>query len=1043
MNVTDPPPSKIGLPGFAAALAIFLALGAFLLWPALGPGDQVLSPAGFWTRLGPFPTELSSATPPDITVMSDSVQQFVPWLRYAADGWLRDGRIPLWKDTALCGAPFVGNGQSAVFFPPVLLSIVLGAPLRAHALLALIKLAGGALCAWMLARHLRLSFLASLLCGVTFGFGGFQVVWLLYPHTNVSMLLPLLLLAADRAVLAPSLRSAGLLALVAGLQHLGGHPETAFHCQTLAVACAVARTLALRRCATPWAPWRRLGALLGGLVLGACVGAVQTLPVLEYMSQSQALHQRREVMDFPGAHEPLWGAAFAAAVLVAVLAFRWLARPGRWAPVAAVLLLGATGAALATGLQAGVSLACMQVLAADWFGSARHYLGPVNYITDNGGFAGAALALAVVGMFAARQRGLVTFLAVLLGLGLLMGYHAPWTTDLLHVLPVFSVAANQRLVLVSLLATALLAGFGLDALGRSARGAGERELDALKQHAPGSVSPGQLARGSRSRLRLALALVVPVIAVVGALELCVDNGWIGARNVPPGPDGSGVRATLLSAGAGAQLEQYFPELSRCAERMLPPDQGRLFCGFFATPEPLSGARLVYGRNAASAYAQTVPMTEVPVLQRTLPELKTRIGYAFRAMVPRDELLPEPTSVRLWVRLLSGRVELTELLAVPAEGEPSWLPYPVRPVPGPADVQLLALGGAALLAVLALHARGRWLLAARLALVVLAGCGMARFTAGMLPMLPARLFYPVSLPIQVMRKLAPDARQLNLHRHKFGAEIPTYYGIPDVDGYDALSPLHTATLLDAAVADFEARSTPPAEAVPPANAAQPGDAAPPAQPAPSAATSTGLELLGLMSVKALTDFEGEPGPMEVQHYRVDRDPCNDPYAIAINPRFLPRARLVSGSVVEGDDDRALELLRDPGFPRERCVVLAEGESRAPAGAEPGSATIATSHPEQVRVEIAPAAPGWLVLSDTFFPGWKALVDGEERPIVRANVAFRAVAVQPGDRLVEFRYEPFWYRAGAVLSLVAGLAALGACFVRPAASRSRLLGSAGGC
>ena len=50
----------------------------------------------------------------------------------------------------------------------------------------------------------------------------------------------------------------------------------------------------------------------------------------------------------------------------------------------------------------------------------------------------------------------------------------------------------------------------------------------------------------------------------------------------------------------------------------------------------------------------------------------------------------------------------------------------------------------------------------------------------------------------------------------------------------------------------------------------------------------------------------------------------------------------------------------------------------------------------------------------YPGWVATVDGAEQPIERANLLFRAVRVPAGDHVVEFRYEPWSVRLGAIVS-----------------------------
>ena len=60
---------------------------------------------------------------------------------------------------------------------------------------------------------------------------------------------------------------------------------------------------------------------------------------------------------------------------------------------------------------------------------------------------------------------------------------------------------------------------------------------------------------------------------------------------------------------------------------------------------------------------------------------------------------------------------------------------------------------------------------------------------------------------------------------------------------------------------------------------------------------------------------------------------------------------------------------------------------------------------------------LVLTDSYYPGWKARVYETEVPIARANYGFRAVALPPGKHVVTFRYEPATFRVGLFVALTA--------------------------
>ncbi len=73
-------------------------------------------------------------------------------------------------------------------------------------------------------------------------------------------------------------------------------------------------------------------------------------------------------------------------------------------------------------------------------------------------------------------------------------------------------------------------------------------------------------------------------------------------------------------------------------------------------------------------------------------------------------------------------------------------------------------------------------------------------------------------------------------------------------------------------------------------------------------------------------------------------------------------------------------------------------------------------------MATDAPAYLVFAETWYPGWSATVNGAPVPILRANLAFQAVALPAGESEVVFRYRINDFGAGAAISAGALIAAL---------------------
>ena len=89
---------------------------------------------------------------------------------------------------------------------------------------------------------------------------------------------------------------------------------------------------------------------------------------------------------------------------------------------------------------------------------------------------------------------------------------------------------------------------------------------------------------------------------------------------------------------------------------------------------------------------------------------------------------------------------------------------------------------------------------------------------------------------------------------------------------------------------------------------------------------------------------------------------------------------------------------------------------------GTAHIVLDLPEHMVIETESSTPAYLVVSDTFDPGWSARVDGRTVPIHPAYVAFRAVFLPPGSHTVDLRYRPAGFTLGLGLSVCGLLAAL---------------------
>lgn len=146
----------------------------------------------------------------------------------------------------------------------------------------------------------------------------------------------------------------------------------------------------------------------------------------------------------------------------------------------------------------------------------------------------------------------------------------------------------------------------------------------------------------------------------------------------------------------------------------------------------------------------------------------------------------------------------------------------------------------------------------------------------------------------------------------------------------------------------------------------------------------------------------------------------------NPSALPRA-YVSHRVEAMMDEEAIARLENKEFDPWHSVLVTRPMSpelqslaETPRLSSMSPATVVEYSPHKVVVDVRTDSPGILVLSDAWYPGWYAKVDGQDADILRVNYALRGVYVDSGTHRVVFQFRPPSLYLGAVFTLGALLA-----------------------
>jgi hypothetical protein len=110
---------------------------------------------------------------------------------------------------------------------------------------------------------------------------------------------------------------------------------------------------------------------------------------------------------------------------------------------------------------------------------------------------------------------------------------------------------------------------------------------------------------------------------------------------------------------------------------------------------------------------------------------------------------------------------------------------------------------------------------------------------------------------------------------------------------------------------------------------------------------------------------------------------------------------------------LRLVSTVGGPIHPDTLMIRDETKRQS---PGTARITDSRPNSVRVEAQLQREGFLVLSDVYYSGWRARVNGRPAKIFQTNSVFRGLPLAPGSHAVEFHFRPRSVYLGAVVSFL---------------------------
>jgi len=203
--------------------------------------------------------------------------------------------------------------------------------------------------------------------------------------------------------------------------------------------------------------------------------------------------------------------------------------------------------------------------------------------------------------------------------------------------------------------------------------------------------------------------------------------------------------------------------------------------------------------------------------------------------------------------------------------------------------------------------------------------------------------------------------------------------------------------------------------------------------PSISATRLLDLYGARYVISLTPIEDESrfelvyAAMEGLEGEREEILKGNTIKLYKNKNPVVRASLYKNYKVM-DEQSILRRLLSPDFDPESEILLEETPRILPSRTKrvKGEVRVIKESNQRLLLEVVSEEEAILFLNDTYYPGWKAFVDGQEERILRADYLFRAIVLPKGKHKVEFIYRPLSLRLGMFFSLTGFLFIMGYLF-----------------